>query len=186
MDERDARIQAAVQAVMAEAAGTGMMAGAFGSLYNFLNLIVFPNVIEYFHANESDTPDLTRRRQSRAFFNAVVALDSAADYLFHSSTPRSERDASAFIRALGVPALVELREIANAIKHCVRHRPEQLHAANVAKPALGAELDTSNGVQVKLEFSVEFFKVADEHLGAAWRFWMEKSRELERASIKGP
>jgi hypothetical protein len=183
MDDIDAQVRAAVQAVVNEAAGTGYMAGAFGSLYNFLSFIVFPNVIEYFDTCKLENRDIIRRDQSRALFNAVVALDSAADYLFHAEG-RQERDPAAFIRALNVPALVELREIANAVKHCVRHRPEQLHSASVARPGVGFDLDTSNGIQVKIQFSMDFFEVANRHVEGAWHFWMAKSREIEQASLK--
>jgi len=179
MDEQKAKIGAAVQSVLDQAAGNGLMAGAFGSLYNFLNLVVFYNVTEYFDACKSEPADTSRRAQSRALFNAVVALDSAVDYLFHAEQ-RQEPDVPTFLKNLNEPALLEIREIANAVKHCVRRRDDQLQASQVARPELGYAVDTSEGVKVQLRFSVEFFETAKQSIERAWQFWFDKSREIER------
>lgn len=183
MDRTKSRIEAAVQSVLDEVAGKGLMTGAFGSLYNFLNLVVFYNVTEYFDAYESEPADSTRRAQSRALFNAVVALDSAADYLFHAEQ-RQEPDTMAFLKKLNEPALLEIREIANAVKHCVRRKPEQLQAAQVARPSLDAGVDTTAGVSVQLRFSVQFFEAAKPSIERAWQFWFDKGREIERGFAK--
>lgn len=179
MDERKASVEEAVQAVLDEVTGNGLMAGAFGNLHNFLHFVVFYNVTEYFDSCKSDEPDITRRAQSRALFNAVVALDSAADYLFHAES-RPGQDVLTFLRNLNEPALLEIREIANALKHCVRRRPEQLHAAQVARPALGFEVDTSRDIAVKLQFSVDFFVTANQSIEKAWQFWFDCAQQIER------
>jgi hypothetical protein len=173
------KIEAAVQSVVDEVSGRGLMAGAFGSLYNFLNLVVFYNVREYFDVRETEHGDPIGRVQARALFNAVVALDSAADYLFHAQ-PGESRNISAFLKSLNEPALLEIREIANAVKHCVRHRPEKLHAAEVARPGVAFEVEASEGFRVNLQFSVAFFDAANQSIERAWQFWFDKSRELER------
>jgi len=180
MDGKQSQIEAAVQSVLDELAGKGLIAGAFGSLYNFLNLVVFYSVTEYFDACESEPADSTRRAQSRALFNAVVALDSAADYLFHAEQ-RQEPDTLAFLKNLNEPALLEIREIANAVKHCVRRKPQHLQAAQVARPNLHAVVDATAEVNVQLRFSVQFFEAARPNIERAWQFWFDKSREIEQA-----
>jgi len=178
MDGKQSQIEAVVQSVLDEVAGKGLMAGAFGSLYNFLNLVVFYNVREYFDACESEPADSTRRAQSRALFNAVVALDSAADYLFHAEQ-RQVPDTLAFLKNLNEPALLEIREIANAVKHCVRRKPQHLQAAQVARPNLHAVVDATAEVNVQLRFSVQFFEAARPNIERAWQFWFDKAREIE-------
>jgi hypothetical protein len=179
MDEQKAKIEAAVQSVLDEVGGKGLMAGAFGSLDNLLNLVVSYNVMEYFDVREKEHGDPIRRVPARALFNAVVALDSAADYLFHA-LPGRRQDLPAFLKSLDEPALLEIREIANAVKHCVRRRPEQLQAAEVALPGVTFEVSANEGVNIRLQFSVEFFDAANRSIEKAWQFWFDKSREIER------
>ena len=123
---------------------------------------------------------LQGKRQSQLFVNAVVALDSAADYLY-CSTEHGQQKIEDFLKELGEPALLEVREWANAMKHCKRWNPKKLQAVDVAKPTCDFRADTlaPEQVRLRLEFSVRFFEEASPVVKAAMEFWFEQSRLIE-------
>ena len=159
-----------------------MITGAFDCLYNFLHVVVFDNCSDYFQSIGANEQDITRRHQSRAFFNAIVALDSAVDYLFHAES-REEKNVQEFLQNLNVPALLEIREIANAVKHCERNRPDKLRAAAVAKTQGDVHIDMSDQetIGISLSISVSYFEEVRPHISAAFKFWLEKSDSIEMA-----
>jgi hypothetical protein len=131
---------------------------------------------------EADEQDITRRHQSRLFFNAIVALDSAADYLFHAES-REEKNVQEFLQNLNVPALLAIREIANAVKHCERNNPDKLRAAAVAKTKGDVHIDMSDQekIGISLRISVGFFEEVHPYISTAFKFWLDKSDSIEMA-----
>ncbi len=155
--------------------------GPFGSLRNFLEMVALPNCVDYFQEAETESRDAIRREQTRHLFNATVSLDSAVDYMFSEQTQASS--VTALIASM--PSEIgELREIANALKHCVRGRndragqfqpdPSKTAAKAVVRPKFNVTVKLTNQdgpPGVKVDVSAELLAVANKSLAAAFAFW---------------
>lgn len=158
--------------------------GPLGSFRNFVSMIALPNVCDYYHEQkrhaEGLSKDSTRRELTRLLFNAVVALDSAVDHCYHDLNPgKSLQD---FLRTLP-PEIAQLRELSNAMKHCVRGTEKKgvftmadgkTHAKDIAKTHIKGSVTLENGVpDVQLTFSSALLEGVDELVGAAFRYWVD-------------
>jgi hypothetical protein len=154
--------------------------GSFGSLRNFLEMVALPNCVDYFREAEKETRDKTKREQTRHLFNAIVSLDCAVDYMFSEQTQVS----SFRVFFSGQPAEVRnLREISNALKHCVRGSekgglfrpdPSKTAAKAVVYPKINVTVKLTNEggpAGVKLDVSTEMLGAANEVLTAAFGYW---------------
>lgn len=154
--------------------------GAFGNLHNFVHFIALNNCVEYFNA-EPNPADTTQRERSRMLFNAVVALDSAADHAYYAET----RDVTfkQFRAQLCKiePALDELRELANAMKHCVTGRADRLNGVELAQTTVVFDLDSSNQPwpAIRAEVETQLLADADRILEAAFRFWVGQAQSMD-------
>jgi hypothetical protein len=154
--------------------------GSFGSLRNFLERVALPNCVDYFWEAKKETRDKTKREQTRHLFNAIVSLDSAVDYMFHEHTEAPT--VTALIAGLP-PEIGELRELANALKHCVRGNdrggrfqpsPSKTPAKAVVYPKINVTVKLTNEggpAGVKLDVSTEMLATANEILGRAFGYW---------------
>jgi hypothetical protein len=157
---------------------------AFANVHNFLHFIVLPNCIEYFDAQEQNPNDSTRRDEHRHLFNAVVGLDSAVDHSFNAK-PRSisfEQYRDDLIAR--EPILGKLREVANALKHCVtRDKPAKPKpdATDLSKLTINVHVDVSSvGTSVtKVDLTTEFLLDAKRTVEEAFRFWLTYAQKLD-------
>jgi hypothetical protein len=141
---------------------------------------VLPNCQEYLHLCEGEQPDPTRRELSRALFNAIVALDSAVDHAFYSE-PRDVTFAE-FFRQLSAenPVIGEVRELANAMKHCVTRRADRLDGAELAQGYIDVEIDLEpSKPRVKVELGTDLLDDADRVMEAAFKFWFECAHQMD-------
>lgn len=157
--------------------------GPLGSFRNFVSMIVLPNVCDYDREQkrlaEGLSKDSTRRELTRRLFNAVVALDSAVDHYYHDVKPGTSLQD--FLKTLP-PEIAQLRELSNAMKHCVRGTEKKgvftvadgkAHAKDIAKTHIEGSVTIENGVPVvQLTFSSTLLEGADELLGSAFRYWV--------------
>src|SRR6188768_306251 len=157
---------------------------AFANVHNFLHFILLPNCIESFDAQEQNTNDTTRRDEHRHMFNAVVGLDSAVDHAF-SAKPRKisfERYRDELIAR--EPVLGKLREVANALKHCVtRDTPAKPrpNAADVSQLTINVDVGLSEGgtLITKVDLTTEFLLDAKKTVEEAFRFWLAYAQTLD-------
>jgi len=142
-----------------------------------------------------DEPDVFERKRAASLFAAVVAFDAVPEYVFHDLGVWSrEQDLRAEL-ARGQPALGELHEIANALKHCRRGRinkanrfevsESKMHAVDVAPADLQVGVDVGDGgvVRVTASFGAPIADRIHACLGECWRFWVAASQapdECER------
>jgi hypothetical protein len=158
------------------------LAPVFASLHNFLNFVVFENFVEYDQARTSDPADSTRRRQQRLLFNAVVAFDSAVDYAFQITG--GAKDATEFLTkvlAKKEPALLRVREFANAMKHCVTKSRDRLDASGLATTTIHVSITIEDGApNVDLDLTTDLIADAEQALDSAWRFWHGVAERIDR------
>ena len=157
--------------------------GPLGSFRNFISMIALPNVCDYDHEQkrhaEGLSKDSTRRELTPLLFNAVVALDSAVDLYYHDVNPGTSLQD--FLKTLP-PEIAQLRELSNAMKHCVRGTEKKgvytvadgkTHAKDIAKTHIEGSVTFENGVpDVQLTFSSTLLEGAVELVGAAFRYWV--------------
>lgn len=156
------------------------LGGPLGSFRNFLAMVALPNCIDYFDAEKRETGDTTRREETRHLFNAVVALDSVVDYMFHEQgAPGRLAD---FIATLNAPEVAALREIANALKHCVRgqHRgrafqetSDKTHARDIHVSTLHVDVVAEANALPSVNFEITSALLSDarDALANAFRYW---------------
>lgn len=161
---------------------------SFATLHNFLNHIVLNNCVEYFHSQEANPGDRTRRDEHRHLFNAVVALDSVVDHLYFAKS-RTETFQVFFDQvATEAPVILKVRELANALKHCVtRDRPNKPkpNAADLAELKLHVKVDFSGEVPsvTSVDVSAEFLLDAPKTVEEAWNYWIQYAHKLD---VEGP
>lgn len=164
---------------------TSTLAGPLASFYNFLNMVALPNCVAYFEEkDDADRPDTTKRELTRLLFNAVVSLDSAFDYRYHQvgSDGKVTEHLKAYSIEHGCPALVELRDISNALKHCIRGygtkpNPDKVHAPQILPVQMQGSVSVSDGIPtVTATLSAEILAQADEALTKAFHYWYDWSQ----------
>jgi hypothetical protein len=158
------------------------LAPVFANLHNFLHFVVFDNFVEYDMARTSDPADSTRRKQQRLLFNAVVAFDSAVDHAFQlTGGAKNEAEFLTNVLAKQEPALLRVREIANAMKHCVTRNRDRLDASGLATTTLHVSVTIDGRApNVDLGLTSELIPDADEALDRAWRFWHGVAERIDR------
>jgi hypothetical protein len=160
---------------------TDIFKGSFGSLRNFLETVALQNCVDYFRELEKESPDKTKREQARHLFNAIVSLDSAVDYMFWEQTQAPT------VKALiaGLPSEIgELREMANALKHCVRGgydkggrfqpNPSKTPAKAIVRPQVNVTVKLTNEggpAGIRMDVSTELLEAAHRALLAAFGYW---------------
>jgi hypothetical protein len=163
--------------------------GAFGNLHNFLHFIALPNCLDFFHreqsereevANNGQVADVTRRELSRVLFNAVVSLDTVLDYAFHAEG--GGPDQGPFNQRLFQKerALAELREISNAMKHCVTRNADRLDGAEVVQTRIHGEAVVTDALAVNVTIQIEAKVIsrANDALGNSFRFWLSQGQQM--------
>jgi hypothetical protein len=147
---------------------------AFANLHNFVHFIVLNNCVDYFSATKSNPSDSTRRDELRHLFNAVVALDSAVDHAF-AARPRTMKFPAFFEElAKREPAILRVRELANALKHCVTNSQARPNAVDLAQTTVHVEVDACKPepvVNVRLSTSV--LGDVKQTIEAAFNFWRD-------------
>lgn len=153
---------------------------AFANLHNFLHFIVLPNCTDYFDEQELHPEDSTRRAEHRSLFNVVVALDSAVDHAYWAK-PRPvsfEQYREDLIKAQ--PIVGKVRELANALKHCIikekPHKPKP-NAADLAKVTVVVDIDDSGALTVDL--NTEFLLDAAKTVEDAFAYWLAIAQKLD-------
>jgi hypothetical protein len=158
------------------------LAPVFANLHNFLNFVVFYNFVDYDQARNADQADSTRGNQQRLLFNAAVAFDSAVDYV-HQVAGGQGTATDFLVNVLGKkePALVWLREFANAMKHCVTRNPAKLDASGLATTTLHFAVRVQDGVpSVDLQLTTALIADAEDALTRAWHFWHDVAGRIDR------
>ena len=166
-------------------AGTGVFCGPFESSRAFVETIALTNCVEYFSETKRD---VLNRRRSLRLFNAVVSLDSAVDYLWHDRGHPVPLQVFLDELAREEPALKELRELSNALKHCTRGRQDKKgfkiddrkrHAGEVVPMNLKVDVgaDASGEPAVTLTISSDLLEEAHSVLERAFRFWQARAQE---------
>lgn len=166
--------------------------GTYSSLHNFLAFVALPNCVAYFSETNAETKDVIQRERGRCLFNAVVSLDCAVEYLFHETRFDDQGPSSVADVLAGNPVLARLRDISNAMKHCVRGKASKngfaaddtkKHASDLSsttvKGTVGLEGEV---VQLDVSLKTEFDAAAVHALEDAWRYWI---RFHQDASAKG-
>jgi hypothetical protein len=158
------------------------LAPVFANLHNFLNFVVFYNFVEYDQARDADPADSTRRNQQRLLFNAVVAFDSAVDYAHHVAGGHgSATEFLANVLGRKEPALVRLREFANAMKHCATRNPAKLDASGLATASLHFAVTVQDGApSVELKLTTDLIADLEDVLTRAWHFWHDVAGRIDR------
>lgn len=164
--------------------------GAFANLHNFLFFVALPNCTEFFRLEQAETEEMekrgeladpTKRELSRALFNAVVSLDAVLDYAFHAERGGTNQRPFNEMLEQHEPAITELREISNALKHCVTRADAKTNSAEVLHTYVQAQLGvtevTSSRVTVKIE--AELLAKARSALTAAFRFWLSQGQKMD-------
>jgi len=161
---------------------------SFATLHNFLNHIALNNCVEYFEAQKANPADRTRRDEHRHLFNAVVALDSLVDHLYHAKTRTETFERYREDLLAKEPVLRKVRELANALKHCVTHdKPNKRkpNAADLAELTLHVKVDFSGELPsiTSVDVSAEFLLDAPKTVEEAWNYWIEYAHQLDREGV---
>src|SRR6187402_599151 len=169
--------------------------GAFGNLHNFLHFIALNNCVDFDHHARSEEEelaakgriaDVTQRKYSRLLFNAVTSLDAVLDYAFHAEGGGTDEQQREFNKVLFAkePALAELREVSNAMKHCITRNSNKLNGEGVIQTRITGEVTVSRElhVDVHVQFEVDIVPRATDALEKAFRFWMTQGQQMNARS----
>jgi hypothetical protein len=164
-----------------------VLAPAFANVHNFVYFIVFDNCRAYFDSITQNPNDSTRRDEYRHLFNAVVALDSAVDHAYHAKSRPGIGDKQYLAElAAKEPAIGKLRELANALKHCITTSDKKPNAQDLARSLVHVSVAISQEhppVVTSIKLSSEVLLDAKETIEAAFGFWMGYAKQLE---VSGP
>lgn len=167
------------------------LAGPFGNLHNFLHFIALPNCSELAELEQGEREEIeekgriadsTRREFSRALFNAVVSLDSVLDYAFQAEGGGTAQDQHAFNARLfeKEPGLNDLREVANAMKHCVTWNPQRMNGEAVVRTSIRGDVTVTADLEVTVDLQIESHIIdkAGTALPKAFRFWLSQGQRM--------
>src|SRR5690606_299108 len=166
--------------------------GAFGNLHNFLHFIALNNCVDLFHeeqveeeqiAERGKPADSTRRKYSRLLFNAVVSLDSVLDHAFSAEGGGKQNEQWAFNEKLfkKEPALRDLREVSNALKHCVTRSSKKVDGVDLVQNQLegAVRINEDGSFEVNTVIQSEVLAMAREALPQAFRFWRAQGQQMD-------
>lgn len=163
--------------------------GLLGSHTNYLAHVALDNCVDYFGLVEAqkeecrdETPD--RYKRLRYFLNAIESLNNIPEYFFHEYKGQQQWNDSQLNNILGQirskhAILRDIEQIANAYKHCIRRKSDDLHAGDMQSPLLELSIG-SNGVKVK--YSCESIE-DEEIMGEAFRFWHAYHQKPEKSVL---
>jgi hypothetical protein len=164
-----------------------VLAPAFANVHNFVYFIVFDNCRAYFDSTTQNPNDSTRRDEYRHLFNAVAALDCAVDHAYHSKSRPGVTDKQYLVElAAKEPAIGKVRELSNALKHCITTSDKRPNARDVARSRIHVSVVISEEhppIVTSIKLSSEVLLGAKETIEAAFRFWMDYAKQLE---VSGP
>ncbi len=165
-----------------------LLGSPFANHFAFLNFVALPLFVAY-ERRMREPADAFERSRSASMFAAVVALDAVPEYVFHDLGAWPSEGELRRELARGAPALGELHELANALKHCRRGRLNRatgrfevadgkLHAADVAPTdaQVGVEMGEGGAVRVTLSLGAPILARIPECLEECWRFWVAASQ----------
>lgn len=180
------------------------MMSPFSNHYQYIQHIVLNNLWAFKCSFKEDRNNI--RRNSCLFFNAVVSVNHIPDYMFWEW----EED----LKNIGIKKefalyshlekiddfsfMKNIREVANAAKHCVRRDKSKMKAREISKEFIKMDVDIPERIEkiedikIKSDFSTESYYEKNLHvIENAYHFWKNyhpnkyKEKIFETAQTSG-
>jgi hypothetical protein len=156
--------------------------GPLGSHRNYIRNIVLPNIVDYFglqkeneELNSINNP--SKYKELRFFLNAIESTNNILDYYFYenesSLKPLTLKKYKLKIQEK-IPIFVEVADLANAYKHCVRENGKGKNsnlpwAKDLQQPKFTVNIQIPNGEvitkkeQIVVQADYDFSWPIDSH-----------------------
>ncbi|MEN0038158.1 MAG: hypothetical protein AAGC78_13870 [Cellvibrio sp.] len=142
--------------------------GPLGSHTNYINYIVIPNLIDYFNLQEKnkeqrniETPH--KYEEMRVYLNAIESFNNILEYFYYENEESLKTHGLKKYKenvAARNPIFLEVANIANAYKHCVREHKSIKNtkvawAKDLQNPRLEVEINIPKIEKIRVKEDIE-------------------------------